>query len=176
MLPSNVRASIAAGEQVGSGLSFKEVTEAYTTDQLSKPGNRRNRNVGALPTELRAVSDPAGLEPATTRLRGEVSDLYTTGETVSRGTNGRGPHPQEVTPSFTIGTFKIVRTALNGKGKTEDHTRPLRRDTVVLSHVLTEPVLRWQWSVVGGYDHGTYLAGFQTEADAMDYGRAMGWR
>jgi hypothetical protein len=53
---------------------------------------------------------------------------------------------------------------------------PLRRDTVVLSQVFSEPVLRWQWSVAGGYDHGTYLAGFQTEADAMDYGRAMGWR
>lgn len=53
---------------------------------------------------------------------------------------------------------------------------PLRRDTVVLSQVFRDPILKWQWQVRGGEDDGCYLAGFATEQDALDYGRIMGWR
>lgn len=48
------------------------------------PGNKRQRNVGALSAELLGHLLPkAGFEPATSRLSGEVTLVFTTGENLS---------------------------------------------------------------------------------------------
>lgn len=53
-----------------------EVSDNYTTSKLGT-GNKARRNVGALPLSYRP-HDLAGLEPATSRLTGEVTDTTTT--------------------------------------------------------------------------------------------------
>ena len=45
---------------------------------MSRMGNRRERNVSALPVELQKPKLLAGLEPATSRLAVEVTVLYAT--------------------------------------------------------------------------------------------------
>src|SRR5258708_568834 len=44
------------------------------------PGNQRFRHIGALSTELRQHKLAAGIEPATSRLKGEVTQIFTTGK------------------------------------------------------------------------------------------------
>jgi hypothetical protein len=56
--------------------------------QVMQPGNRRQRYVGALPLSYTGVIPAAGLEPATTRLGGEVTLVFTTGRKFS----GALPH------------------------------------------------------------------------------------
>ena len=50
----------------------------HRNHQNCTAGNKREQNVGALPTELQMLAHPEGLEPSTSRLRGEVTVLYAT--------------------------------------------------------------------------------------------------
>jgi len=60
----------------------------------------------------------AGLEPATTRLQGEVSETYTThAPHVPRKQSAAvSVFSREVTAAFTMGKTRLVHTALNVKG------------------------------------------------------------
>ena len=61
------------------GFFTREVTAIFATEIIkTATGNKREQNVGALPTELQMLAHLEGIEPSTSRLRGEVTVLYAT--------------------------------------------------------------------------------------------------
>lgn len=71
-----------------------------------------SRDVSALPLSYRTEVQ-AGIEPATTPFRGEVTETYTTHGLPMPGKQSEAAfHYQDETAPFTTGTIKLVHDAL----------------------------------------------------------------